>query len=83
MLLELSIYDVMTLQDACVAAQCRAEENAESAERCANNPNMPEAERAAADRTARWNRARAARFEAVYEVLKEGRSHGPPDGGGL
>lgn len=25
MLLELSIYDVMTLQDACVAAQCRAE----------------------------------------------------------
>ena len=73
MLLELSIYDVMTLQDACVAAQCRAEENAESAERCANNPNMPEAERAAADRTARWNRARAARFEAVYEVLKEGR----------
>ena len=39
MLYELSLYEVMTLQDACVAAQCRAEENAESAERCANNPN--------------------------------------------
>ena len=73
MLYELNHYEVMTLQDACVAAQCRAEENAESAERCANSPNMPEAERAAADRTARWNRARAARFEAVYKVLKEGR----------
>ena len=46
MLYELSHYEAMTLQDACVAAQCRAEENAESAERCANDPNMPEAERA-------------------------------------
>ena len=46
MLYELSRYETMTLQDACVAAQCRAEENAESAERCANSPNMPEAERA-------------------------------------
>ena len=73
MLYELNHYEAMTLQDACVAAQCRAEENAESAERCANNPNIPERERSAADRTARMNRARAARFEAVYEVLKEGR----------
>ena len=47
MLYELNHYEAMTLQDACVAAQCRAEENAEAAERCANNPNMPEAERAA------------------------------------
>ncbi len=73
MLLALSIYDVMTLQSACTAAQWLAAENAGAAERCANNPNMPEQERAAADRTARWNRARAARFEAVCEVLKEGR----------
>ena len=73
MLYELSIYDVMTLQSACTAAQWLAAENAGAAERCANNPNMPERERAAADRTARWNRARAARFEAVYKVLKEGR----------
>ena len=54
MLYELNHYEVMTLQDACVAAQCRAEENAESAERCANNPNMPEAERASAARVAKW-----------------------------
>ena len=73
MLFELSIHDVMTLQSACTATQCKAAESAESAERCANNPNMPERERSAADRTARMNRARAARFEAVYEVLKEGR----------
>lgn len=73
MLYELSIHDVIILQDACVAAQCRAAEKVGAAERCANNPNMPERERAAADRTARWNRARAARFEAVYKVLKEGR----------
>lgn len=73
MLLELSIYDVMTLQDACVAAQCRAEENAESAERCANNPNMPEAERAAADRVAKWYQERAAAFEAVSKALDGGR----------
>ena len=71
MLYELNRYEVRTLQDACVAAQCRAEENAESAERCANNPNMPEAERAS--RVAKWYQERAAAFEAVSKALDEGR----------
>lgn len=73
MLYELSIYDVMTLQSALSSAQCLAAENAGAAERCANNPNMPEQERAAAARIAKRCQERAARFEAVYEVLKEGR----------
>ena len=73
MLYELSLFDVMTLQTACVAGQCRAEENAESAERCANNPNMPEAERASAARVAKWYQERAAAFEAVSKALGEGR----------
>lgn len=73
MLYELSIYDVMTLQSALSSAQCLAAENAGAAERCANNPNMPEQERAAAARIAKRYQERAARFEAVYEVLKEGR----------
>ena len=73
MLYELNRYEAMTLQDACVVAQCRAEENAESAERCANNPNMPEAERASAARVAKWNQERAAAFEAVSKALDEGR----------
>lgn len=73
MLYELSIYDVMTLQSALSSAQCLAAENAGAAERCANNPNMPEQERSAAARIAKRYQERAARFEAVYEVLKEGR----------
>lgn len=73
MLYELNRYEVMTLQDACVAAQCRAEENAESAELCANNPNMPEAERASSARVAKWYQERAAAFEAVSKALDEGR----------
>lgn len=73
MLYELSSSEVIALQDACVAAQCRAEENAESAERCANNPNMPEAERASAARVAKWYQERAAAFEAVSKALGEGR----------
>ena len=73
MLYELSHYEVMTLQDACVAAQCLAEENAESAERCANNQHLPEAERASAARVAKWNQERAAAFEAVSKALGEGR----------
>lgn len=75
MLYELSIYDVMTLQSALSSAQCLAAENAGAAERCANNPNMPEQERAAAARIAKRCQERAAQFEAVYEalVLKEGR----------
>ena len=52
MLYELSLYEAMTLQAACVAAQCRAAENAEAAERCANNQHLPEAERASAARVA-------------------------------
>lgn len=73
MLYELSRYEVMTLQDACVAAQCWVEENAESAERCANNPNMPEDERASAARVAKWYQERAAAFESVSKALGEGR----------
>lgn len=73
MLYELSSSEVIALQDACVAAQCRAEENAESAERCANNPNMPEDERASAARVAKWYQERAAAFEAVSKALGEGR----------
>ena len=69
MLYELSLYEAMTLQDACVAAQCRAEENAESAERCANDPNMLEAGRASAARVAKWYHARAEVFEAVRKAL--------------
>ena len=73
MLYELSIHEVMTLQDACVAAQCRAEENAESAERCANNQHLPKAERDSAARVAKWYQERAAAFEAVSKALGEGR----------
>ena len=73
MLYELTRYEVRTLQDACVAAQCRADENAESTERCANNPNMPEAERASAARVAKWHQERAAAFEAVSKALDWGR----------
>ena len=73
MLFELSIHDVMTLQSACTAAQCKAAESAESAERCANNQHLPEAERASAARVAKWNQERAAAFEAVSKALGEGR----------
>ena len=73
MLYELNRYEVRTLQDACVAAQCRAEENAESTERCANNPNMPEAERTSAARVAKWYQERAAAFENASETLDWGR----------
>lgn len=73
MLFELSIHDVMTLQSACTAAQCKAAESAESAERCANNQHLPEAERASAARVAKWNQERAAAFEAVSKALDEGR----------
>ena len=73
MLYELNRYEVMTLQDACVAAQCRAAENAKSAERCANDPHLPEAERTSAARVAKWNQERAAAFEAVSKALDEGR----------
>ena len=61
------------MQAACVAAQCRAEENAEAAERCANNPNMPESERASAARVAKWYQERADAFKSASKALDEGR----------
>lgn len=73
MLYELNHYEAMTLQDACVAAQCWAAENAESAERCASNQHLPEDERASAARVAKWYQERAAAFEAVSKALGEGR----------
>lgn len=73
MLYELNHYEAMTLQDACVAAQCRAAESAEDFERCANNQHLPEAERASAARVAKWYQERAAAFEAVSKALDEGR----------
>lgn len=73
MLFELSIYDVMTLQSALSSAQWLAAENAGAAERSAQNRHLPEKERAAAARIAKRYQERAARFEAVCEVLKEGR----------
>lgn len=69
MLFELSIYDVMTLQTACVVAQVRMEEDAESAKRCAKNWNLPKSDRDSAARLAKWNQERAAAFEAVSEAL--------------
>lgn len=73
MLYELSIRKVMTLQTACVVAQIRMEENAESSERCANNQHLPKAERDGAARMAKWYQKRAAAFEAVGKALDEGR----------
>lgn len=73
MLYELSIYDMMTLQSALSSAQWLAAENAGAAERSAQNRHLPEKERAAAARIAKRYQERAARFEAVYEALKEGR----------
>ena len=73
MLYELNLYEAMTLQSACTAAQCKAAESAESAERCANDPHLPEAERASAARVAKWYQERAAAFEAVSKALDEGR----------
>lgn len=73
MLYELSIYDVMTLQSALTSAQWLAAENAGAAERSAETRHLPEKERAAAARIAKRYQERATRFEAVYEVLKEGR----------
>ena len=73
MLYELSSCEVIALQDACVVAQCRAEENAESAERCANSPNMPEAERASAARVAKRYQERSGAFGAASKALGAGR----------
>ena len=73
MLYELSSCEVIALQDACVVAQVRMSESAESSERCANNRHLPEAERASAARVAKWSQERAAAFEAVSKALGEGR----------
>lgn len=73
MLYELSIREMVILQTACAVAQRQAEENAEASERCANNPNMPESERASAARVARWYQERAAAFDAVSTALDWGR----------
>lgn len=73
MLYELNRYEVMTLQDACVAAQARMEENAESSEQCANSRRLSETERATAARVAKRYQARADAFEAVSKALDAGR----------
>lgn len=73
MLYELSIREVMTLQTACVVAQVRMEEDAESANRCAKNRNLPKSDRDSAARLAKWNQERAADFEAVGNALDWGR----------
>ena len=73
MLYELSSYEAMTLQDACVVAYVRMSESAESSERCANNQHLPEAERASAARVAKWCQERASAFGAVSKALGEGR----------
>ena len=73
MLYELSLYEAMTLQAACTVAKARMAENAESYERCANNQNLPKADRASAARMAKWYQDRAAAFEAVSKALGEGR----------
>ena len=73
MLYELSSCEVIALQDACVVAQVRMSESAESSERCANNPNMPEAERASAARVSKWYKERASTFENASKALDEGR----------
>lgn len=72
MLYELSIHDVMTLRTACVVAQIRMEEDAESAKRCANSRRLSETERAAAARVAKRYQERAAAFEAVSKALGAG-----------
>lgn len=73
MLYELNRYEVMTLRTACVLAQARMEENAESSEHCANSRRLSETERAAAARVAKRYQERAAAFESVSKALGEGR----------
>ena len=61
------------MQTACAVAQDWMAENAESAERCANNRYMPKSERVGATRVAKWYRERTATFEAIRKALDEGR----------
>lgn len=73
MLYELNRYEVMALQDACVVAQVRMEENAKAFERSANDQRFSKPQRASAARVAKWHQERAAAFEAVRKALDEGR----------
>lgn len=73
MLYELSGFEVIVLQAACAEAKARIAENAESSERCVNNPHLPEAKRASAARVAKRYQDLAAAFEAASKALGEGR----------
>ena len=73
MLYELSLYEAMTLQAACVVARRRAEENAKAFESSANDQRSYESIRASAARLAKWYQERASAFEAVSKALGEGR----------
>ena len=74
MLYELSLYEAMTLQAACVVAQRRAAENAKAFERCANDQRLSESLRASANQElVKWYQERATAFEAVSKALDEGR----------
>ena len=73
MLYELSLYEAMTLQAACVLAQRRAAENAKAFERCANDQRLSDSLRASAARMAKWYQARASTFEIAIETLDWGR----------
>ena len=73
MLYELSIHEVIILQDACAVAKAQMAENAESSKRRANNQHLTKAERASAARVAKWYQERADAFEAVSKALGEGR----------
>lgn len=73
MLYELSRYEVMTLQTACVVAQVVMKENAEAVESRANNQRFAADARASATRVAKWYQERAATFETVCKALDKGR----------
>lgn len=73
MLYELSLYEVMTLRDACTVAQHQAVKCAEFFERGANDQCFPEPQRASAARVATWHQERAATFYAVRKALNDGR----------
>ena len=73
MLYELSLYEVITLQAACMVAKRRAAENAKAFERCANDQRLSDSLRASAARMAKWHQARASTFENASETLDWGR----------
>ena len=73
MLYELSLYEAMTLQAACVVAQRLAVENAKAFERCANDQRLSESLSVSAARVSKWHQERAAAFEAVSKAIGVGR----------